>query len=544
MSPRFLPFGDTAVLVDLSADQDPLESALAWHADLSLTPLPGQVEVLAAAETVLVRFWDARAASASLAALPLRVPDGGASRRGRVVTIDTVYSGEDLHTVASLTGMSPEAVVGAHEGSDWTVAFGGFAPGFSYLTGGDSRLEVPRRDSPRTAVPAGAVALAGAFSAVYPRVSPGGWQLIGHAETRMWDLSRDQPALLQPGDTVRFTAVREHAVVTESEPTVSVSADSVEGTPALTVISPGLFTSVQDGGRPGFGDQGVTRSGAADRPSSAQANRLVGLPEDGPVLETLLGGLTLRAETATVVALTGAVGEATISGHQGSRPAPARAPFALYPGETLALGAPTAGLRGYVGVRVTEPDAPGGALPLRVHAELGSASTDTLSGLGTAALEAGDVLHAVASRRADGASRPRAVGHPESPATALPIPGKPVTLRVTSGPRSDWFEGGAESLTGIEWGVSSKLDRVGVRLQTAGEALQRIWTRELASEGMVPGAVQVPPDGNPVVFLADHPVTGGYPVIATVIDADLPLAAQIPPGTPVRFELQNPRRDS
>jgi allophanate hydrolase subunit 2 len=112
-----------------------------------------------------------------------------------------------------------------------------------------------------------------------------------------------------------------------------------------------------------------------------------------------------------------------------------------------------------------------------------------------------------------------------------------VTLRVTRGPRADWFEGDAEALTRIRWSVSTETDRVGARLQTDGAALTRVRDGELASEGMVTGALQVPPDGNPVIFLADHPVTGGYPVIATVVDADVAVAAQLPPGTPVRFEL-------
>jgi KipI family sensor histidine kinase inhibitor len=123
---------------------------------------------------------------------------------GRLVTIDTVYDGEDLAEVGTLTGLGPDGVVAAHTGQVWTVAFGGFAPGFGYLIGGDPRLEVPRRDSARRAVPAGAVGLAGEFSGVYPRESPGGWQLIGTTSVAMWDLDRDPPALLRAGARVRF----------------------------------------------------------------------------------------------------------------------------------------------------------------------------------------------------------------------------------------------------------------------------------------------------------------------------------------------------
>jgi len=455
-----------------------------------------------------------------------------------------VYDGEDLAEVSRLTGLSTEAVVEAHTGTPWRVAFGGFAPGFFYLAGGDPRLVVPRRDSPRTAVPAGSVALAGEFSAVYPRRSPGGWQLLGRTTAPLWDLDATPPALLAPGDTVRFVAVREQATLTtpdkQAKPGEPAQQDQPHATtaPALTVLDPGLRTLIQDGGRPYRGDLGVTASGAADAPSAAQANRLVGNHPDAPVLETLLGGLALRAERNVVLALTGGVDEATVTQANGAtHPVVPCAAFALYAGETLTLNPPRAGLRGYVGLRGT----------LEVEPVLGSRSTDTLSGLGPAPLAAGDIL-SVAPPEPLGARRQEAtpatgaiaVGHPEAPATPLPAPGQTVVLRASPGPRADWFgEEGAAALAAGSWVVGPQSDRVGARLTAAegGAPLTRSRQGELASEGMVPGAVQVPPDGLPVVFLADHPVTGGYPVIAVVHPADLALAAQLRPGTPVRFQI-------
>ena len=191
------------------------------------------------------------------------------------------------------------------------------------------------------------------------------------------------------------------------------------------------------------------------------------------------------------------------------------------------LGAPAAGLRGYVAVRG------GFAAP----AELGSASTDTLSGLGPAPLAAGQELAVLAPQPG------RVVGHPEPAATALPSPGEAVTLRAIPGPRDDWFGlAGLASLESTAWRVTAQSDRVGARLEldaAAGEQepLARIRGGELASEGVVAGSLQVPPSGLPVLFLADHPVTGGYPVIAVVLPADVALAAQLPPGTPVRLRL-------
>ena len=524
--PRVFGMGTRAVLLELGG----LEAVGAWHAELLARPLPGQVEALAAAATVLIRFASERAALAARPLIGALEPRPALLGESREVRIEVVYDGEDLAEVARLSGLSIDAVIAAHTGTPWRAAFGGFAPGFTYLAGGDPRLSVPRRSSPRTAVPAGSVALGGEFSAAYPRVSPGGWQLLGRTDAVLWDLGREQPALIAPGDAVVFEAVRASASVgaasSVSLPDAAGSASVVPSPelPGLLVVAPGLRSLIQDLGRPGRGDLGVTASGAADEPSARQANRLVGNEPGAALIETTLGGLSVRASGDQVLALSGAPGEAWIGGDN-ARPAPLGAPFVLHSGETLTLGAPGSGLRGYLALR-------GG---VAVPAQLGSAASDTLSGLGPAALAAGNTL--VRGPLKVGA----AVGHPESPATALPRAGQVVELRVTAGPRAEWFGAsaadGAAQLCDREWAVTAQSDRVGVRLASAGEPLRRLREGELPSEGMTPGALQVPPSGQPVLFLADHPVTGGYPVIAVVVPQDLALAAQLPPGTPVSFRL-------
>ena len=200
----FLRCGREAVLAEV-AD---LEQALALYAALRTAALPGVVDLVPAARSVLIRLDPAvtspEAVRKATAALSL---DGPRRAAAGTVEIPVRYDGPDLADVAERTGLSPEEVVARHTGSRWTVAFAGFAPGFGYLTGGDPRLDVPRRDSPRTRIPAGSVGLAGRFSGVYPSDSPGGWQLIGHTTLRMWDLDRPEPALLVPGAEVVFTAV-------------------------------------------------------------------------------------------------------------------------------------------------------------------------------------------------------------------------------------------------------------------------------------------------------------------------------------------------
>ena len=200
----FLRCGREALL----AEVDDLDQALALYAALRTAALPGVVDLVPAARTVLIRLDPAVTSPEAVrkATAELRVD---ASRRTGTSTVEIPvrYDGPDLAEVAERTGLSQDEVIALHTGSRWTVAFAGFVPGFGYLTGGDPRLDVPRRDSPRTRIPAGSVGLAGRFSGVYPSDSPGGWQLIGSTTQRMWDLDRPEPALLVPGVQVIFKAV-------------------------------------------------------------------------------------------------------------------------------------------------------------------------------------------------------------------------------------------------------------------------------------------------------------------------------------------------
>ncbi|MFG1699009.1 biotin-dependent carboxyltransferase family protein [Nonomuraea sp. NPDC049309] len=284
----------------------------------------------------------------------------------------------------------------------------------------------------------------------------------------------------------------------------------------IEVVAPGPYATVQDLGRPGFAHLGVPCSGAADAPALRLGNRLVGNAERLAGIELTFGGARLRFADAAWVAVTGAPLEVRAAGGpQAARVRPGMgAPFWVPAGAELRFGLPSAGLRTYVAVR-------GG---IAVEPVLGSRSTDSLSGLGPPPLRAGTVLP---------------VGVPDGMITVdqapLPAPRPPV-LRVVPGPRDDWFEPGAlKVLCDRPYEVSQDSNRVGVRL--LGAELARARQGELPSEGMVTGAIQVPPSGQPIVFLADHPPTGGYPVIAVVLSADLPVAAQLRPGDRVRFAL-------
>ena len=255
---------------------------------------------------------------------------------------------------------------------------------------------------------------------------------------------------------------------------------------------------------------GVGRSGACDRASYELANRLVGNAPGAAVLEVTLGGLCLRANGELIVVTTGARCDGA-KAHN--------APSRLRAGEELQLGAPVSGLRTYVAVR-------GG---FDVEPVLGSRSTDLLADLGPAVVMTGDVL---------------AVGEPSAPMPHIDVAPVPepaegaITVRVMPGPRRDWFTDDAwDSLVSRAYTVSSDSNRVGIRL--AGERLERARNGELQSEGMARGALQIPPSGDPVLFLADHPVTGGYPVIAYVVDDDVDRCAQLQPGQTLLFRESN-----
>jgi len=491
-----------------------------------------------AARTVLVRIDPrvlhvATARAWALAAATTAVQETDAA--APIVELDIAYDGVDLADTARLLGVEVDELVRRHAEADWRVAFTGFAPGFGYLVSDDWPFDVPRRESPRTRVPAGSVGLAGVFSGAYPRDTPGGWRLIGTTAARLFDPDAASPALLEPGARVRFRPRARRASV-ESGDLARTGQDAPDppdlaGSPELAgqggrpaaagrsirVVEPGLLTTVQDLGREGAASVGVAVSGGLDRGALRTANRLVGNPEGAAGLEVTMGGLRVAAGSDLWVAVTGAWGTVRIDGREVD-PYEAHA----WPGGAeLHLDWFAHGARGYVAVR--------GGLDARVA--LGSRATDLLAGLGPAALRAGDVV---------GVRDDAAAPIPVAPPGGWGAPhDDELELELAPGPRADWFAPAAlATLYDTVWTVSNHADRVGARLD--GPELARVRTGELASEGMVPGALQVPPSGRPTILLADGPVTGGYPVIAVVTDASLDLVAQARPGTRIRFRHARP----
>lgn len=298
--------------------------------------------------------------------------------------------------------------------------------------------------------------------------------------------------------------------------------------PPVEVVRPGVLTTVQDEGRPGFASVAVSLSGAFDRPAYALANRIVGNRAGAPALEVVLGDLRLRFGSPAVVGAAGAPVKLVVTDSDGrSRTEPTGHAVPVDAGEVVAIEPADFGLRSYLALSGGIGGGTFGGVECK--AVLGSWSTDTLSGLGPPPLAAGDRL-GVGNWR-EGLPAPDQVplrGLIESP-----------VIDIVAGPRIDWLsDAGRIGMTAGTFVVGDRSDRIGVRL--SGPDLERRRHDELASEALVVGAIQLPPGGEPIIFGPDHPATGGYPVVAVVVESHLPLLAQLRPGDSVRFRWRQP----
>ncbi|MDK4730619.1 urea amidolyase family protein [Rhizobium phaseoli] len=513
---RFLPSGSSSLLVELDGLQETLSLLDALRAQLP----EGVRDIIPAARTIMVDYDPAIVSRHALIHLISSLDlSSQAVRHGETFEIPVNYDGEDLPDVAALLGCTQAEIIRRHTEATFIVAFVGFAPGFAYMTCDDPIFNVPRRTTPRVRIPAGSVALAGRFGGVYPSDSPGGWQLIGRTPLEMWDLSRERAALLTPGDRVRFVDLAQ--IDTSEAPKFAKSLPKKRppakgGIRVIRADRPALY---QDLGRSGRSGQGVSTSGAMDRESLRRANLAVGNAQTEGAIEIAFGCFELRADRPITVAVTGATCPLTIRTPSGRQLGAAHGEaIALDEGDELVLGFPDRGSRSYLALR-------GG---FAVDAVLGSVSVDTLAKIGPDPIAEGDFLVP--------AGRPANAVCFGGPPPRLPDDKLPVTLDVILGPRADWFTpNGVDTFLGQEWVVTPESSRVGIRLAGA-RTIERKDDAELPSEATVLGAIQVPHSGQPVLFAADHPLTGGYPVIAVVAAHHLDLAGQLPIGARVRFK--------
>lgn len=513
---RIVPFGDRALLVE-TAD---VAAAHALAGELEAcreggTAPTGIDEMVVGFASVLVVLDprigadDARACAGWVAETVDRPSTAPApsTPAPRTHILPVVFDGIDLDAVAAFAGQPVSLVVDLMVAARFEVAFVGFAPGFPYLSGLPAELaDLPRRASPRTWVPAGSVAVAAGFASIYPRSTPGGWHLLGRTAESLFDPDVPPHSRVAPGDRVRFVATdQEFPHRPEDDRRTALRADG----PCLVVLEPGLATTVQDGGRRRCAHLGVPDAGAADPHSLALANLLVGNTAEAAALECTASGPTFRmvgpGHLAVVGTRSGAV-DITIDGY----PAADGTVLSVADGQVVRVGRVVHGLRTYVAVA-------GGLATPKV---LGSRSSDTLAGLGPGPLVTGDRL----ARGTPGRTR----GHLAQPGS--PVEG-PTVLRVVAGPHGSPEIG----LAATRWSVGADVDRIGLRLDAADGKSTIDAGGSRASIPMVTGAVQVPPDGRPIILLPDHATVGGYPVVACVVTADLPILGQLVPGDEVTF---------
>jgi KipI family sensor histidine kinase inhibitor len=521
------PFGDRALLIGVAdpAAGRALARAVAHTAGLAaVTESVGGVATLMASVTDPDVSLQSVCAGVEAAVSALATRSGASAPAdtdaGRTVAIPCVFDGPDLEAVATWAGCRVDEVITSLSGRTLTVSVMGFSPGFAYLDGLPPELaSIPRRDSPRPEVPAGSVALANGHAAVYPAASPGGWQLVGRTRFPLFSEFEPPYAALAPGDRVRFT-VADDTVGGDPAATAATAPAWVPPStarPVLELVVPGMRAALQDAGRRGVAAIGVPGAGPADPVSFLLANRLVGNSDGASTIEVTAGVTRLRCLAPCHVALVGGAAELFVEG----RSAGHGRVVALESGQGLQVGPIRRGLHAYLAVA-------GGFLG---PAAFGSTATDELSNLGPGRLVAGQRLHA-------GPWSPPLGDHVADGAAPDVGPAAPVPLRVVAGPHRERFAPDAMAhLAAATFVVDDRSNRVGLRLRprTPPWSEGRNDADELDSQGMVTGAVQVPPGGDPIVLGPDHATLGGYAVVAVVITADHGLLGQCAPGTEVRF---------
>ncbi|MFC5528624.1 5-oxoprolinase subunit PxpB [Cohnella yongneupensis] len=537
------PLGDRAFMLAWRAGDIPIQAVGAAMQHIRGLALPWLQELVPAYRSIAVHIRSSRLMVAQASEELLLKLEGFvasvAEYSPKLVELPVRYGGEhgpDLEASASRSGLTVQQFIREHSEVVYEVAMIGFAPGFPYLIGLPDRLAQPRRQTPRVTVPFGSVGIAGNQTGVYPVTSPGGWQIIGRTAMQLFRPEEEAPFLLAPGDRVKFVPAdsdKQEVLATTDNKAPMYSKPTRHA--AFTVTKPGMLTTVQDLGRPGWQAYGVTVGGAMDEYAMRTANILVGNGEDAAGLELTIIGPAFAVEQDMLIALSGADIDASANGEA----IPMNKPVALRRGTTLAFGRVTAGCRTYMAIA-------GG---IDVPKVMGSRSTDPRAKIGAAVAESESLgcgeptaLSLVLSdgllrkARQEGRCWSTVPWQASGIGYARTSEGQRfVLLRITEGAEWEQFDQEArQALLESAYRVGTASNRMGIRLN--GTALARLSSVELPSHGVAQGTVQVPPDGQPIVLAAGCQPTGGYPKLAHVIAADLPKLAQVAPGDQVRFE--------
>jgi KipI family sensor histidine kinase inhibitor len=521
--PRLVRAGDAALVVELEprVDPDVNARAIAIAEEVAAHPVAGIRDVVTTYRSAAVHFdplaTDAPELAARLEAIAASAT-GDRVDAGPLIDVPVRYGGEDgpdLADVARIARVDPLEVVAMHASEIYRVYMLGFVPGFAYMGSVIDRIAVPRRPTPRVSVPAGSVGIAGPQTGIYPLPTPGGWRLIGRTGLRPFDPARAAPFLLKPGDRVRFAATDEPIGSADAAAPRTAAAGATNA--FVRVLKAGLLTTIQDLGRWGWQNEGVAVSGAMDALSHRLANRLVGNPDGDATIEVTLVGPELEFAAPGVFAVAGAEFDLFVDGDRVAM----RRSHAIHAGGRLRFGERRRGARAYVAIA-------GG---IDVPPVFGSRATHVasrLGGFGGRSIASGDELPIGVP------ARPPAVGRSAPPPFDVPAGG--ATLRILPGPQDAMFVPSAmRALQDGRFSVTPASNRMGYRL--LGVRLEHAGSADMLSDATPCGSLQVPGTGQPILLTADGPTVGGYPKIATVISADLPLAGQLAPGDWIAFAV-------
>ena len=506
--------GDTAIECVLSSNQTSLverlhklssianairESSIRGIRDVVVSP----DRVTVVYDPLLIDCLDSFKVGVHAAVTQPQPPSNGS----RLHNVPVRYGGDtgpDFDAVCRSHTIDAKTLIQLHTAPEYLVTAIGFVPGFPYLQGLPRKLETPRLSTPRRRVPAGSVGIGGNQTGVYPFETPGGWHLIGRTNTTFFNPIHSAPALLQPGDRVRFHETND--ADTAHDHSAATSAECL--TPKdLTILEPGLMTTVQDLGRSGFRSSGVPYSGVADQISAVLANSILGNPESAAVLEYTLLGPTLQFESDTFIAIAGAT-NTSIAGLR---------PIRVRRGETVHLGHVAKGCRGYLAVA-------GGICVPPVLDSYSTFVPAKLGGYSGRPLQAGDQL-SLGEPLVTSFSTNWSLSN-----TIVPLPSSPCTLRIL--PEGS-ISAAHRAITSTPMNVTAQSDRMGIRFDGSLPSLPAT----SLSRAVLPGTIQLPPNGKPILLLCDAQTIGGYPVLGQVIAADLPRAAQLRPGDTVCFSI-------
>ena len=525
---RYMPFGDNGLLIEFG-DVISLEvnrRVIALSEAIIGAKIQGVEELVPTYRSLLVRY---NASKISYEQLVFRIKDiektmeeRSMEKVGRKIIIPVVYGGEygpDLTDVARFHGLTEEQVVKIHSGREYRVYMVGFVAGFPYLGEVADEIATPRFETPRLKVPAGSVGIAEKQTGIYPCEAPGGWRIIGRTPSRLFNPLQQPPVLLQLGDIVKFKPISEKEFRITEKTSQKQPADrfpkNKKGIKVFQVLKPGFFTTVQDLGRYGYLRYGVPISGAMDTFSLVAANLLVANNPDDACLEITLIGPELQALTKTQIAITGGAASPKINGQH----VPMWQTLEVQEGAVVSFGKVESGCRAYLSIR-------GGVDTPPV---LGSRSTYVRGGFGGIngrQLKTEDIIGGFdVSLLKVGYSMPEEL---------VPQFTGQFKARVILGPQAGMFtERGITTFLSSQYKVTLEADRMGYRLE--GPIIEHKAKADIISDALLPGAVQIPKNGKPIMIMRDAQTAGGYPKIAVIITPDVSTLGQAKTNDIIEF---------